>query len=120
MIIYVDEKILLSDDIEEMEKLKKVLATKFEIKNLYLKQYFLGIMVARSKRRVNIFNLNYVYDILIKTGMLGCKLRNTLIKVDKKMAEGRKLVKIGKYHKLVGKQIYLSHTQPEIVFAISC
>lgn len=47
LIIYVDDIILTRDDIEEMGRFKKVLATEFEVKNLGQIRYFLGMEVVR-------------------------------------------------------------------------
>ena len=52
LIIYVDVMIITGDDEEEMEKLKKNLFAEFDMKNLGLLKYFLGIKVLRSKKRI--------------------------------------------------------------------
>ena len=49
LIIYVDETVLTGDDSEEIPLLKKYLASEFEIKDLEILKYFLGIEVARFK-----------------------------------------------------------------------
>ena len=43
VIIYVDEKIVTRDDLEEIERLEKKLAKEFEINNLGRLNYFLGV-----------------------------------------------------------------------------
>ena len=48
LIVYVDDIILTGDDIDGMEKLKRVLAIEFEVKDLDLLRYFLGMEVART------------------------------------------------------------------------
>lgn len=50
LIIYVDDIILTEDHIEEIQKLKAFLATKFEIKDLEILRYFLEMEFARSKK----------------------------------------------------------------------
>ena len=47
LIVYVDDVILTSDKIMELEKLKGLLAKEFQIKNLGQLRYFLGLEVAR-------------------------------------------------------------------------
>lgn len=45
-IVYVDDIILTSNDLEEMEALKVLLSKEFEIKDLGPLKYFLGMEIA--------------------------------------------------------------------------
>ena len=109
------------DDLEQMAKLKKDLAKEFEIKDLGSLKYFLGIEVARSKHGIFISQRKYVLDLLAETGMLGSKACDTPIEPNQKLGDGHSgtLVDKGRYQRLVGKLIYLSHTRPDIAFAVS-
>ena len=80
LIVYVDDIILTGDDTGEVERLKKVLATEFEVKDLGQMWYFLGMEVARSRKGISISQIKYVLDLLTQTGMLGCKSSDTPIK----------------------------------------
>ncbi|KAL6325478.1 hypothetical protein AAG906_023323 [Vitis piasezkii] len=84
------------DDSEEIARLQEQLASEFEMKNLGGLKYFLGIEVARSKRETPI----------IPNHKLG-EYPNQ-VPTDK-----------GRYQRLVGKLIYLSHTRPDIAYAVS-
>ena len=64
MIVYVDDIILTGDDIEEIERLKKILGKEFEIKDLGQLKYFLGMEVARSKNGILISQKKYTVDLL--------------------------------------------------------
>ena len=50
LIVYVDDVILMRDNVEEMERLKKCLASEFVIKDLGSLRYFLGMEVAQTKK----------------------------------------------------------------------
>ena len=52
LIMYVDDIIFTGDDIDEMEKLKSVLANEFEVKDLDFLRYFLGMEVARTTQGI--------------------------------------------------------------------
>ncbi|KAL5760404.1 hypothetical protein ACOSQ2_019242 [Xanthoceras sorbifolium] len=52
LIVYVDDIILTGDNSEEIERLKKSLASEIEIKDLREVKYFLGMEFARSKREI--------------------------------------------------------------------
>lgn len=84
--------------------------------------------MARLQKGTIISQRKYTIDLLKETGMLGCKPASTPI--DSKMKLGREEKGIpvdkGRYQHLVGRLvylswrlIYLSHTQPDIGFAVS-
>lgn len=60
-------------------------------------------------------------DLLRETGMLGCKPVETPLDSGTKLGakEGSSLVEKGRCQRLVEQLIYLSHTRPDIGFAIS-
>ncbi|KAK5770797.1 hypothetical protein PVK06_046951 [Gossypium arboreum] len=120
IIVYVDDIILTGDDVDEIRCLKEHLALEFEIKDLGPLKYFLGMEVARSKKGLVVSQKKYVIDLLKEAGMSGCRPADTPIDPNVKFEnkEGR-LVDKGQYQRLVGKLIYLSHTRPDIAFAVS-
>ncbi|RVW26230.1 Retrovirus-related Pol polyprotein from transposon TNT 1-94 [Vitis vinifera] len=119
LIIYVNDIILTGDDTGEVERLKKVLATEFEVKDLGQMRYFLGMEVARSRKGISISQRKYVLDLLTETGMLGCKPSDAPIKARNRMESDGKPVDREKYQRLIGRLIYLSRTRPDIAFAVS-
>ncbi|RVW46804.1 Retrovirus-related Pol polyprotein from transposon RE2 [Vitis vinifera] len=119
LIVYVDDIILTGDNTREMDRLKKVLAIEFEVKYLGQMRYFLGIEVTRSKKGISISHRKYVLDLLIETDMLGCKPSDIPIKARKRTKSDGIPVDREKYQRLVDRLIYLSHTRPDIAFAVS-
>ena len=73
LVVYVDDIILTGDDISETESLKKLLAKKFEMKDLRKFKLFLGMKVARYNKGIIISQRKYILDLLSETGLLGCK-----------------------------------------------
>ena len=51
LIVYVDDMIIIGDDVEEISRLQEQLSTEFEMMNLGGLKYFMRIEVARSKQR---------------------------------------------------------------------
>ncbi|XP_070665119.1 uncharacterized mitochondrial protein AtMg00810-like [Malus domestica] len=84
-------------------------------------KYFLGIEVARSKHGICLFQRKYVLDLLAEIGMLDCKPVDTLIEQNHRMRLFPDQVPTHKerYQRLVGRLIYLSHTRPNIAYAVS-
>ncbi|KAA0063376.1 Cysteine-rich RLK (receptor-like protein kinase) 8 [Cucumis melo var. makuwa] len=95
LIVYVDDIVLSGDDQAEISQLKQRMGNEFEIKDLENLKYFLGMEVTRSKEGISASQRKYTLDLLTAT-------------VDKEQ-----------YQHLVGKLIYLSHTRPDISFAMN-
>ena len=112
---------MIGDHVEEIGKLKSFLTHEFEIKDLGNLKYFLGMEIARSKIGVVVFQRKYVLDLLKETGMLGCKPANIPMDYTTKIGtiEGSAPIDRGRFQRLVGKLIYLSHTRLKIAFSIS-
>ncbi|RVW35157.1 Retrovirus-related Pol polyprotein from transposon TNT 1-94 [Vitis vinifera] len=121
LIVYVDDMIITGDDSEEIARLQEQLASEFEMKNLGGLKYFLGIEVARSKRGIFLSQRKYILDLLTEVGLLDCKPTETPIIPNHKLGEYPNQVPTdkGRYQRLVGKLIYLSHTRPDIAYAVS-
>lgn len=121
IIVYVDDIILKGDDWEEINNLKRLLATKFEIKDLGTLRYFQGMEVARSKEGIIISQRKCILDLLSETGLHGCKPADTPMDPNKKLNKGEESSPVdkGRYQRLVGKLIYLSHTRPDISYSVS-
>ncbi|BBG99378.1 hypothetical protein Prudu_009048, partial [Prunus dulcis] len=89
-------------------ELQDYLATEFEMKDLGGLKYFLGIE-------------EICLGLLTDTGMLDCKPADTSIVQNHHLGEYPDQVPTNKerYQRLVGRLIYLSHTRPDIAYAVS-
>ncbi|XP_068483246.1 uncharacterized mitochondrial protein AtMg00810-like [Phaseolus vulgaris] len=121
LLVYVDDIIITGDDKEEQQMLSQRLATKFEIKTLGRLKYFLGIEVVHSKKGIFISQQKYITDLLKETGKTACKPASTPIdpNIELGSAEEDNVADKEMYQRLVGRLIYLSHTRPDIAFAVS-
>ena len=120
LIIYVDDMIITGDDKEEIGELRKNLFKEFEMKDLGHLKYFLGIEVLRSDQGIFINQRKYILDLLAEIGMIDCKPADTPMIQNHglQILEGAKLTDRGRYQRLVGKLIYLSHTRPDIAYVV--
>ncbi|RVX10878.1 Retrovirus-related Pol polyprotein from transposon TNT 1-94 [Vitis vinifera] len=121
LIVYVNDIILSGNDMEELQNLKKYLLEEFEVKDLGNLKYFLGMEVARSRKGIVVSQRKYILDLLKETFMLGCKPIDTPMDSQKKLGIEKESTPVdrGRYQRLVGRLIYLSHTRPDIGFAVS-
>ncbi|CAL2228767.1 unnamed protein product [Prunus armeniaca] len=120
LIIYIDNMIITGNDKYEISHIQDYLATEFDMKNLGGLKYFLGIKVARSQQSLVLCQRKYALDLLTETGILDCKPVDTLIVQNHHLFEYPDQVPTNKerYQRLVGRLIYLSHTRPDIAYAV--
>ena len=91
------------------------------MKNLGGLKYFLGIEVSRNKEGIFLSQRKYILDLLTEVGMIDCKPADTPMVQNLKLdidPDGKSENK-ERYQKLVGKLIYLSHSRPDIAYAVS-
>lgn len=70
---------MTGNNIVEIKRLKKILATEFEIKDLGSLRYLLEMEVARNNIGVSISQRKYVINLLKETEMICCKPVDTLM-----------------------------------------
>ncbi|GJY04599.1 ribonuclease H-like domain-containing protein [Tanacetum coccineum] len=73
LLVYVDDIIITGNNVDEIEKFKKYLNTKFMIKDLGKLKYFLGIEVIDTDRGLCLSQRKYCLDLLSDFGLLACK-----------------------------------------------
>ena len=115
-----DDIVVIGNGQAEIDILKECLIRDFEIKELGRLKYFLGLEVAYSRHGIFISQPKYVLNLLSESGKLGCKPVETPIEQNHKPSEYVEDATEDResYQKLVGKLIYLSHTRPDIAYAM--
>ncbi|RVW94935.1 Retrovirus-related Pol polyprotein from transposon TNT 1-94 [Vitis vinifera] len=86
LVLYVDDILLASSDVELLHETKRFLSSKFDMKDLGNASFLLGIQIYRDRSR-GIFGLSqkaYIDKVLSIFGMSNCALGDMLVaKVDK-------------------------------------
>ena len=72
LVVYVDDIIIIGDDMEGVSSLKSFIHSQFHTKDLCMLKY-LGVEVMRSKREIFLSQRKYVLDLLSETGKLATK-----------------------------------------------
>jgi hypothetical protein len=121
ILVYVDDLVLGGTDIAEINRVKTMLNDKFSIKDLGALKYFLGFEVARSKEGINLCQRKYTLDLLEDAGLLGSKPCNTPMQPHLQLhkSSGHPLSNPTPYRRLIGRLLYLTHSRPEIAYAVS-
>ena len=106
-----------------IKTLKKQLSKKFNIKDLGLLKYFLGISVDQEEGKVWIGQPNYTRQLLKKYGMEDCKPVSTPVASGQQLIQAKddeKSVDQTRYQSLIGSLMYLSIcTRPDITYSVS-
>ena len=122
LVLYVDDLFLTGAE-KLIEWCKQQLASEFEMKDLGLMHYFLGLEALKLKDEIFLSQVMYTIDILRRFGMMDYKSMSTSMMMNlKKLSDASAdldLVDPTVYRHLVGSLMYLVNTKPDIFFAVS-
>lgn len=120
LLVYLDDITVTENDNKEQELLSHCLAKEFDIKTPRRLKYFLGTEIVHSKHDIFILQQKYIIDLLIKTCNTTYKPTSTLINLNLNISldEEAAIIDRKMYRCLIGKLIYLSHTRPNIDYAV--
>jgi hypothetical protein len=105
----------------EITSVKTLLNDKFSIKDLGVLKYFLGFEVARTSKGISLCQRKYTLDMLADAGLIGAKPCSTPMQPHLQLhkTSGTPLSDPTAYRRLVGRLLYLTHSRPEISYAVS-
>jgi len=119
LLIYVDDILIIGNDLKAVYTLKRFLHSRFRIKDLGDLKYFLGIEVSRSQKGIAISQRKYTLEILKDGGILGAKPVNFPMEQNTKLSDAGDLLNDpSQYRRLVGRLIYLTITRPDIMYSV--
>uniref|UniRef100_A0A803Q378 Reverse transcriptase Ty1/copia-type domain-containing protein n=1 Tax=Cannabis sativa TaxID=3483 RepID=A0A803Q378_CANSA len=121
LLVYVDDVILASNNMNELEALKLRLNERFKLKDLGDLKYFLGLEIARSSKGIFVSQRPYALQLLEELGYLGSKPVSTPMKPNLKLSQDEKdkLADPTVYRKIIGKLQYLVITRPDIAYSVN-
>jgi hypothetical protein len=120
LLLYVDD-LFLSGQENLIIECKNRLASEFEMKDLVLMHYFLGLEVWQSLERIFLNQGKYTVEILKRFDMLECKPMNTPMEAKLKLLVDTSLDLIDAtlYRQIIGSLMYLTSTRPDICFVVN-
>nr|GFA28755.1 ribonuclease H-like domain-containing protein [Tanacetum cinerariifolium] len=125
LLVYVDHIVITGNCVDEIDKFRTFLKSKFKIKDLGHLKYFLGIKVIKTGKYLCLSQRKYCLELLKEYGLLGCKPVSTPMEPNSVLPyipskDDPLMDNITGYQKLLGKLIYLTHTRPDIAYSIHC
>eukprot|EP00253_Pinus_taeda_P011789 PITA_11789 len=120
LVLYVGDLILTSSDPNLINHVKYSLKKKFEMTDLGHLHYFFGLQVLQSKEGIFLSQSKYVCDLLHYFHMEDCKPAPSPFQSGVKLSVTCTSPKVDAtlYRQLVGKFLYLTHTRPDLSFAV--
>jgi Reverse transcriptase (RNA-dependent DNA polymerase) len=120
MALYVDDLIFMGNNSRMMEEFKRAMMKEFEMTDLGLMKYFLGLEVNQHEKDIFISQETYAKEILKRFGMENCNPIATPMELGTKLSrydEGDE-VDANLYRSLIGSLRYLTCTRSDIMFDV--
>lgn len=127
LIVYVDDLLPMGPSKSEIDRVKKVLADKFQMRDLGPADTFLGMRITRdrSKRQLELDQQNYIEQVLTRFQMHNAKPQKTPLPEGlhlEKAEDGYKAnaTLLHQYQTIIGSLIYcMIGSRPDIAFAVT-
>ena len=120
LLLYVDDLFVTGVD-GLISDTKRKLAAKFEMKDLGMMHYFLGMEVWQNADGISLGQGKYTVEILKRVGMMDCKAMTTPMESNLKLLSdaSSELIDATMYRQMIGSLMYLMNTRPDICFAVN-
>lgn len=118
--VYVDDLIVTGENPQEIAMFKQQMMGEFEMSDLGLLSYYLGIEVIQGENGIAIKQAAYAKKILSQFGMQGCNPTSIPMEPRSllhKDADGNP-IDATKYRRVIGCLRYLLHTRPDLSYAV--
>ena len=121
VLVYVDDLIVCGNDYAVITKFKAYLSRCFKMKDLGILKYFLGIEVAHGPDGIFLSQRKYCLDIIEECGLSGARPVDTPLEQNHKLlvSTSDPFEAPDQYRRLVGRLVYLTHTRPELSYAVN-
>jgi Reverse transcriptase (RNA-dependent DNA polymerase) len=118
--LYVDDLIFMGSSGVMIDEFKMVMKKKFEMTDLGLMSYFLGLEIKQGDEGIFVSQEGYAKGILKRFKMEDCKPVSTPVDCGVKLSrhDKGKVVDVTLYKSLVGSLRYLTCTRPNILYVV--
>ncbi|KAM1937502.1 hypothetical protein FF1_015220 [Malus domestica] len=118
--LYVDDLIFIGSNPSMYEEFKRVMTKEFEMTDIGLMTYYLGIEVKQNKEGIFISQESYTKEIVKKFKMEDCKPISTPVECGVKLTKHDEGESVDPtfFKSLVGSLCYLTCTRPDILYVV--
>jgi hypothetical protein len=118
--VYVDDLVITGTKDAEVAAFKEEMKATFQMSDLVLLSFYLGIKVHQGDSGITLRQTAYVKRVVELAGLTECN--STLTSMEERLKLSRdsttEEVDATQYQRLVGSLRYLTHTRPDLVFSI--
>jgi hypothetical protein len=118
--VYVDDLVITDGDLDELKQFKEEMKSTFQMADLGLLQYYLGLEVSQDEDGITVRQRAYALKILAAAGLVGCNPSHVPMESRLKLSKSSTapLVDATEYRRIVGALRYLVNTRPDLAYAV--
>ena len=116
--LYVDDMLVTGSNTSLLAKFKKEMEDVFEMSDLGMMNYFLGMEIQQDNLGIFLSQKKYAIDVLKRFKLESCKEVATPLAQNERISknDGEKLEDPSVFRSLVGSLLYLTATRPDLMF----
>ena len=120
LLVYVDDILIASNDVDAVSAFKQFLDNKFKLKDLGTMKFFLGLEVPRTTKGISFCQRKFTLELLSETGLLACKPSNVPMDQSLKLSSssGDNVPDPSLYRRFISKLLYLTLTRLDISYFV--
>jgi hypothetical protein len=120
LVLYVDDLLITGCSTSAIVAVKRILHDKFLMMDMGPLHFFLGLEISQDASGIKLSQAKYARDLLERFHMIDCKFSLTPFLSGVKLEDGGEtpLVDNTLYRQLVGSLLYLTHSRPDLSYAV--
>jgi hypothetical protein len=118
--VYVDDLVITGTKDAKVSTFKEEMKVTFQMSDLWLLSFYLGIEVHPGDSRITLQQTTYVKRVVELAGLTDCNPALTPMEERLKLSHDSTMEEVNatQYRRLVGSLRYLAHTRPDLAFSI--
>jgi hypothetical protein len=120
LVLYVDDLLITDNSVSMIVVVKGILHDRFLMMDMGPLHLFLGLEISQDASSIKLSQAKYAQDLMERFHMTDCKSAPTPFLSGVRLEDGQDtpVVENTLYRQLVGSPLYLTHTQPDLSYAV--